>query len=121
MVVIDELRCRPSYAVELLEVAKHIFAVDHVVFVLGVDEGAQILVCKRLSSDMEIPQFADPAASGYVSVTCSNLSVGLKLLMLCSIGLEPERFLIRNKAISMIGAPASPSRWPRVFYAKAMR
>ena len=43
------------------------------------DEGAQILVCKRLSSDMEIPQFADPAASGYVSVTCSNLSVGLTL------------------------------------------
>ena len=38
VVVIDELdRCRPSYAVELLEVAKHIFAVDHVVFVLGVN------------------------------------------------------------------------------------
>ena len=45
----------------------------------GVDEGAQILVCKRLSSDMEIPQFEDPAASGYVSVSCSNLSVGLTL------------------------------------------
>lgn len=38
VVVIDELdRCRPSYAVELLEVAKHIFAVNHVVFVLGVN------------------------------------------------------------------------------------
>ncbi|MCY3825134.1 MAG: P-loop NTPase fold protein, partial [Nitrospinae bacterium] len=38
VVVIDELdRCRPSYAVALLEVAKHIFAVDHVVFVLGVN------------------------------------------------------------------------------------
>ena len=38
VVVIDELdKCRPSYAVELLEVAKHIFAVDHVVFVLGVN------------------------------------------------------------------------------------
>ena len=45
----------------------------------GVDEGAQILVCKRLSSDMEIPQFEDPAASGYVSVTCSNEDVGLAL------------------------------------------
>ncbi len=45
----------------------------------GVDEGAQILVCKRLSSDMEIPQFEDPAASGYVSVTCSNEDVGLTL------------------------------------------
>ena len=45
----------------------------------GVDEGAQILVCKRLSSDMEIPQFEDPAASGYVSVSCSNAQVGLAL------------------------------------------
>ena len=38
IVVIDELdRCRPSYAVELLEVAKHLFAVDHIVFVLAVN------------------------------------------------------------------------------------
>ena len=38
VVVIDELdRCRPSYAVELLEVAKHLFSVDHIVFVLAVN------------------------------------------------------------------------------------
>ena len=38
IVVIDELdRCRPSYAVELLEVAKHLFAVDRIVFVLAVN------------------------------------------------------------------------------------
>ena len=38
VVIIDELdRCRPSYAVELLEVAKHLFAVDHIVFVLTVN------------------------------------------------------------------------------------
>ena len=38
VVMIDELdRCRPSYAVELLEVAKHLFAVDHIVFVLAVN------------------------------------------------------------------------------------
>ena len=37
IVVIDELdRCRPSYAVELLETAKHLFAVDHIIFVLAV-------------------------------------------------------------------------------------
>ena len=29
--------CRPSCAVELLEVAKHIFAVDHIVFVLAIN------------------------------------------------------------------------------------
>ena len=38
IVVIDELdRCRPSYAVELLEIAKHLFSVDHIVFVLAVN------------------------------------------------------------------------------------
>lgn len=38
VVVIDELdRCRPSYAVELLETAKHLFAVDGVVFVLALN------------------------------------------------------------------------------------
>ena len=38
IVVIDELdRCRPSYAVELLETAKHLFTVDHVLFVLAVN------------------------------------------------------------------------------------
>ena len=38
VVMIDELdRCRPSYAVELLEVAKHLFSVDGVVFVIAVN------------------------------------------------------------------------------------
>ena len=38
VVIIDELdRCRPPYAVELLEVLKHLFSVDGVVFVLAVN------------------------------------------------------------------------------------
>lgn len=38
VVIVDELdRCRPSYAVELLESIKHFFNVDGVVFVIGVD------------------------------------------------------------------------------------
>jgi len=38
VIVIDELdRCRPDYALEVLEVAKHFFAVPHVHFVLGVN------------------------------------------------------------------------------------
>ena len=38
VVVIDELdRCRPTYAAKLLEVAKHLFAVDNIVFVLAVN------------------------------------------------------------------------------------
>ena len=38
VIAIDELdRCRPSYAIELLEVAKHIFMTENVVFILGVN------------------------------------------------------------------------------------
>ena len=38
VVIVDELdRCRPTYAVEFLEVAKHIFSVNNVVFVLGIN------------------------------------------------------------------------------------
>ena len=37
-IMIDELdRCRPSYAIELLEVAKHLFSVDQIVFVLALN------------------------------------------------------------------------------------
>ncbi|MDE2674613.1 MAG: P-loop NTPase fold protein [Paracoccaceae bacterium] len=38
IIVIDELdRCRPDYALEVLEVIKHFFSVDNVHFVLGVN------------------------------------------------------------------------------------
>ena len=41
IVVIDELdRCRPDYALEVLEVIKHFFSVPHVHFVLGVNLAA---------------------------------------------------------------------------------
>lgn len=37
--IIDELdRCRPNFAIEVLEKAKHLFSVENIVFVLGVDK-----------------------------------------------------------------------------------
>ena len=43
IVMIDELdRCRPSYAVELIEVAKHLFSVNNIVFVLAVNRAELI-------------------------------------------------------------------------------
>jgi hypothetical protein len=39
VIFIDELdRCKPSYAVEVLEIIKHLFSVDNIVFVLSVDK-----------------------------------------------------------------------------------
>ena len=41
VVAIDELdRCRPTYAIELIETAKHIFLVENVVFILAVNSTA---------------------------------------------------------------------------------
>lgn len=49
VVMIDELdRCRPSYAVELLEVAKHLFSVDRIVFVLAVNRSELVHSIKAL-------------------------------------------------------------------------
>ena len=53
VVMIDELdRCRPSYAVELLETAKHLFDVDRIVFVLAVNrEQLAHAVCALYGAD----------------------------------------------------------------------
>ena len=61
VVVIDELdRCRPSYAVELLEIAKHLFAVDHIVFVLAVNRA-------ELAQSVRVLYGTDFDAEGYLS------------------------------------------------------
>ena len=52
VVMIDELdRGRPSYAVELLEVAKHLFSVDQIVFVLAVNRSELAHSIKALYGD----------------------------------------------------------------------
>ncbi len=38
LVFIDELdRCRPNYAIEFLEIVKHFFDIDNIIFILGID------------------------------------------------------------------------------------
>ncbi len=71
VILIDELdRCRPSYAVELLEVLKHLFAVKGVVFVLAVNRqelehsvralygaefGAEVYLRRFFDVDLRLP------------------------------------------------------------------
>ena len=71
VVIIDELdRCRPSYAVELLEVLKHLYSVDGVVFVLalnrdelvhsvralyGAEFGAGVYLRRFIDIDIRLP------------------------------------------------------------------
>ena len=52
VVMIDELdRCRPSYAVELLETAKHLFSVNKVVFVLTINRNQLVHSVNALYGD----------------------------------------------------------------------
>lgn len=64
-VVIDELdRCRPSYAIELLEVAKHFFTVDKIIFILTVDrtqlaQSIKVLYGENFDSEGYLRRFFD--------------------------------------------------------------
>ena len=65
VVLIDELdRCRPSYAIELLETAKHIFGVDNVVFVLAVNRAelahsVRVLYGEKFEAEGYLRRFFD--------------------------------------------------------------
>lgn len=54
-VFVDELdRCRPTYAVELLEMIKHLFSVDGVVYVISTDSGQlRHSVCALYGSEFD--------------------------------------------------------------------
>ena len=60
VVLIDELdRCRPSYAIELLETCKHIFSIDHAIFILAVNRS-------ELAHSVKVPYGAQFDAEGYL-------------------------------------------------------
>ena len=65
VIAIDELdRCRPSYAIEMLELAKHLFAVDHVVFALAVNRSelahsVKVLYGQDFDADRYLRRFFD--------------------------------------------------------------
>jgi len=52
--IIDELdRCRPTFAIELLERVKHIFDVPNIVFVFGINRGELVKSLKSIYGDIE--------------------------------------------------------------------
>jgi len=59
--IVDELdRCRPDYAVKVLEKIKHLFSINNIVFVLGVDKKQLGFSIKKLYGD-------DTNTNGYLS------------------------------------------------------
>jgi KAP family P-loop domain len=60
VIIIDELdRCRPTYAVQLLERIKHLFDVEGIVFILGIDR-------KQISHSVKAFYGSEFDAAGYL-------------------------------------------------------
>ena len=65
IVFVDDIdRCRPTFAIELLERVKHIFDVDNVIFVLSIDKGQLAVSLKAiygagLKADAYLRRFLD--------------------------------------------------------------
>ena len=88
VMMIDELdRCRPSYAVELLEVAKHLFSVAGIVFVLainrdqlehsiralyGSDFDAQGYLRRFVNVDLQLPE---PEREAFIEATLAATQI----------------------------------------------
>ncbi|MFI3242269.1 MAG: P-loop NTPase fold protein [Alphaproteobacteria bacterium] len=55
IIIIDELeRCRPTYAVEVLETIKHLFNIPNVIFILGIDrEQLKHTIASLYGSEMD--------------------------------------------------------------------
>ncbi|SFH43413.1 KAP family P-loop domain-containing protein [Nitrosospira sp. Nsp14] len=89
VVIIDELdRCKPTYAIEVIEKIKHLFSVKNVVFVLvmnkkqleasirsiyGSDIKADVYLQKFINIETAIPKLSNKLASSDVSKYCSQL------------------------------------------------
>ena len=58
IVMVDELdRCRPDYAIEYLETIKHIFDLENLVFVLGVDIASLSSSIKALFGELNFDEY----------------------------------------------------------------
>ena len=88
VVIVDELdRCRPSYATELLEVAKHFFVVNNIIFVLAINrselahsiralygESFDALGYLRRFFDIDF-RLPDPDRRRYIEATLESLQI----------------------------------------------
>lgn len=95
---IDELdRCRPDYAIKTLEIIKHFFDIDKLVFVLAVDKEqlkntVKVLYGISANTDCYLKKFVDVE---YLLPT-PNISMFVKYLIENKYSLVNERFQVYN-------------------------
>ncbi len=144
VVVIDELdRCRPDFALTLLEIVKHFFAVPHVHFVLGVnlrelqnsvrvrygaDVNAGLYLQKFISLSMALPNQTDkhatkPVQLEYYYQLAGKMCLDAKLIERVAQYLErmesSEILSIRGmqRLLSLMALlPQSPTRFQNYYF-----
>lgn len=92
ILMIDELdRCRPTYAVQLLEVAKHLFSVHRVVFVLAINRSelahsVRALYGHGFNADGYLRRFFDadfrlpvPERKAFIEALLHSMQIGIHL------------------------------------------
>jgi len=101
IIFIDELdRCRPNYAIEFLEIVKHFFEIDNIIFVLGIDiEQLQHSTKSLYGQDMNAKEYLrkfidfsyslpDPEVEKYLDFLSSEFQCGRKEQNLVRISKE---------------------------------
>ncbi|MDP2496310.1 P-loop NTPase fold protein [Shimia thalassica] len=99
VIVVDELdRCRPDYALSVLEIIKHLFAVDRVHFVLGVNS-------KALENSVKARYGAEIDARNYL-----KKFINLKFSLPKVIGQHDPSQVIVEYAVQQADAMELPER-----------
>lgn len=90
VIFVDELdRCRPDYAIEMLERIKHFFSIDNIIFVLSIDKKVMLGEIRGFYNNEEIDaeaylrrfidlEFAlpEPAIKDFVGALCDYHGIG---------------------------------------------
>ena len=118
IVLIDELdRCRPPYAVELLEIAKHLFASPHVVFALALnraelEHSVQALYGDRFDAHGYLTRFfdidyrlPDPDRSAFIEATLAGTGINDYLVRTEDLDAHREASLAKEMLNAFFSLP----------------
>ena len=119
IVFVDELdRCRPSYAIELLENAKHLFAVNHVVFVLSINRrelgnSVSALYGQRFDGSKYLTRFidlevrlAEPSRRDFIRAHLESLGIGDSLRVIARRGEFDDPSAVSGILFGFFGLPS---------------
>ncbi len=80
--IVDELdRCRPTFAIEVLERIKHIFDIPHMVFVLGIDRNQLASCIRAVYGDIDVDGYLRRFFDFEFTLPPANVEVFCKHLM----------------------------------------